>query len=227
MAYIVLFLYHSNIKDFGMQRKRNRRVQQRNRRRRKTKKRPFRFNFKFKFDIDFERVGNAAIWAIKIGLVCLLAFVFVWFFGKQVSVVGDSMKPELQNGDVVMVNRVIYNATPPKRGDVIVFKPKGNANAHYYMKRVIALPGETIEILENNIYINGEKLEEKYETTAIDDLGMLKGKVTLGEDEYFVLGDDRENSEDSRHADVGNVQRRYIYGKAWFVLKGHHKGFVK
>ena len=82
--------------------------------------------------IQINHLGMLLKWTIKVALVCVLAFVFVWFFGQQVSVAGDSMKPVLQNGDVVLVNRIVYNATTPKRGDVIVFKPKGNNNVHYY-----------------------------------------------------------------------------------------------
>lgn len=167
-------------------------------------------------------------WIFRIAIVCFLAFVYVWYFGQQVSTVGDSMNPVLKNGDVVLVNRFVYNASAPKRGDIIAFKPKGNENAHYYIKRIIGLPGETVEIIENCIYIDGEKLEEDYKTTEMSDVGIAFEKIQLGSDEYFVLGDDRENSEDSRNADVGNVKRDYIYGKVWFVSapKGSF-GFVK
>lgn len=138
------------------------------------------------------------------------------------------MNPVLKNGDVVLVNRFVYNASAPKRGDIIAFKPKGNENAHYYIKRIIGLPGESVEIIENCIYINGEKLEEEYKTTEISDVGIAFEKIQLGSDEYFVLGDDRENSEDSRNADVGNVKRDYIYGKVWFVSASKSSfGFVK
>lgn len=167
-------------------------------------------------------------WAFKIAVVLLFAFVYVWYFGQKVSTVGDSMKPVLQNGDVVLVNRIVYNATKPKRGDVIVFKPKGNDSSHYYIKRIIALPNETVEIIDNSIFIDGEKLEEEYQTSEIDDAGIAEEKVRLGSDEYFVLGDDRKNSEDSRNADVGNVKRSYIYGKAWFVSSPRKNiGFIK
>ena len=138
------------------------------------------------------------------------------------------MNPVLSNGDVVLVNRIVYNATTPKRGDIIVFKPKGNENAHYYIKRIIGLPGETVEIMENHIYIDGEKLEEDYETTDIDDVGIVNEKIQLDGDEYFVLGDNRKSSEDSRNADIGNVKREYIYGKAWFVLSPKKDfGFIR
>lgn len=175
-----------------------------------------------------EQISRAGMWTFKIAVVCLLAFVSVWYFGQTVSTVGDSMKPVLKNGDMVLVNRIVYNATRPKRGDIIVFKPKGNENSHYYIKRIIGLPGETVEIIENRVYINGEKLEEDYKTTDINDVGIVSEKMELASDEYFVLGDDRENSEDSRNADIGNVKRSYIYGKAWFVVSPKKDfGFVR
>lgn len=167
-------------------------------------------------------------WIVKIGAVLLFAFAYVWFFGQKVSTVGDSMKPVITNSDMVLVNRIVYNAMTPARGDVIVFKPKGNKNSHYYIKRVIGLPGETVEIIENGIFIDGERLEEEYETSDISDVGIAADGMTLGENEYFVLGDDRENSEDSRSADVGKVKRRDIYGKAWFISSPlKHAGFIR
>ncbi len=165
-----------------------------------------------------EHILSVGRWILEIALVIALAYGLVQAFGRQVSTVGDSMKPELNNGDVVLVNRLSYTVFSPKRGDVIVFKPQGNENNHYYIKRVIGLPGETVQILENAIYIDGEKLDEKYETTDVTYVGLAGDPITLGSDEYFVLGDDRQNSEDSRDTDVGNVKRSYIYGKAWFVL---------
>ena len=192
----------------------------RRRRRRRLKPRRFR--------IDLERLPLIGAWAFKIGVVCLFAFVAVWYFGQRVSTVGDSMKPVLENGDVVLVNRIVYNATTPKRGDIIVFRPKGNENSHYYIKRIVGLPGETVEIIEDRVYINGEQIEEEYTTSEINDVGVLSEPMTLASDEYFALGDDRENSEDSRNADVGNVKRSYIYGKAWFVISPwEHFGFIK
>ena len=168
--------------------------------------------------INWEYLPVIGKWVFKIAVVCLLAFVYVWYFGQRVSTIGDSMNPVLENGDVVLVNRIVYNATSPKRGDIIAFKPKGNENAHYYIKRIVGLPGEAVEIIENSVYINGKKIEEDYKTTDIDDVGIASEKITLGGDEYFVLGDNRENSEDSRNADVGNVKRKYIYGEVWFTI---------
>ena len=151
------------------------------------------------------RLHAVLSWILQIAVVLLFAFVFVWYFGQRVSTVGDSMSPKLSNGDVVLVNRFAYNVTSPKRGDIIVFKPKGNENSHYYIKRIIGLPGETVEIIEGSVYINGEKLKEDYTATEINDVGIVSEKISLGGDEYFVLGDDRDKSEDSRMADVGVV----------------------
>lgn len=178
--------------------------------------------------ISIEKVKQLGIWILQAAVAILFAFVFVWYFGQRVSTIGDSMNPVLQNGDVVLVNRFIYNTSSPKRGDIIVFKPKGNENSHYYIKRIIGLPGETVEIIEGRIYIDGEKLEEDYITEEIRDVGIVTEKMELDGDEYFVLGDDSNKSEDSRMADVGNVKRTYIYGRVWFVLSPlEHAGFVK
>lgn len=204
--------------------KRRKLIRQRERKQQPTKKKVVKILRK----VDWSYLPSIGRWIFQIAVTILIAFVCVWYFGQRVSTVGNSMKPVLENGDVVLANRIVYNASKPKRGDVIIFKPKGNENSHYYIKRIIGLPGESIEIVENAVYINGEKLEEDYKTSKIDDVGVVNEKMKLGSDEYFVLGDDRENSEDSRDADVGNVKYSYIYGKAWFVISPKaHFGFVK
>ena len=99
---------------------------------------------------------------------------------------------------------------------------------HSYMKRVIALPGETVEIRGGIIYINGKELEEDYETSAVKDPGLASEKIKLKKQEYFVLGDNRLSSTDSRSIEVGNVKKTEIEGKAWFVASPfRHFGFVK
>ncbi len=199
---------------------------------RKTAKKIARRNRRKFKKIDIKSVAKSSvpvlIWAFKISVTLLLALVCVLYMGQKVSMVGESMKPELYNGDVTLVNRIVYNASKPKRGDIIAFKPKGNESSHYYIKRIIGLPGETIEFIEGDIYINGTKIEEDYETTEIKDVGIVTEEIQLKGDEYFVLGDNRENSEDSRMADVGMVKRSYIYGKVWMVVSPQsHFGFVK
>lgn len=167
-------------------------------------------------------------WAIQIGLVCVLAFMLVWFFGQRVSNAGDSMKPVLNNGDVVLVDRLVYNAVKPGRGDIVAFKPDGNENAHFYIKRIVGLPGETVEIKDKSIYINGKKQTRHIFARDIKEAGIAKKPVKLKKDEYFVMGDNHESSDDSRMAEIGNVKRNEIYGKIWFVAGlGPNFGFVK
>lgn len=170
---------------------------------------------------------NVGSWMLKIAIVCAVAFVLVLFFGKRVSNIGDSMNPEIENGDIVLVNTLIYNAKNPSRGDVIVFKPQGDETMHSYMKRVIGLPGETVEIKDGIVYIDGEELEEDYKTSAIKEAGLAAEKVKLKSQEYFVLGDNRLSSMDSRSVEVGNVKKTEIEGRAWFIASPlRHFGFV-
>ena len=178
--------------------------------------------------VNYELLQEIIIWLFQIALVCFAAFVLVWYFGQRVSVIGDSMNPGLKNGDITLVNRLVYDVRKPRRGDIIAFKPNGNDSSHYYMKRVIGLPGETIECKEGIIFIDGEMLEEDYKTTAIEELGLLEEPITLKSDEFFVLGDDRQSSEDSRMANIGNVKRSEIAGKVWFVISPiKHLGIVR
>ena len=177
--------------------------------------------------MNYDLLRVILTWSFEILLVCFVAFICVWFWGFRVSMIGDSMRPQMANGDIMLVNRIAYNMGTPKRGDVVAFQPNGNENSHYYVKRVIGLPGERIEVQKGNILIDGKKIKEKYQTTALEELGLLEEPIELGADEYFLLGDDRKNSEDSRSADIGNVKRSDIIGKVWFVTTGKRFGFVK
>lgn len=177
--------------------------------------------------INLDWVPEALKWALQIVIVCIFAFVFVWYFGQRISNIGDSMNPVLKNGDVVLVNRILYDASSPKRGDVIVFKPNGNENLHSYVKRIVGLPGETVQIKDGAVYIDGKKLKESYKTTSLEEAGLAAEEITLGGNEFFVLGDNRESSEDSRMADIGNVKRSEIEGKAWFnITPGNRFGLI-
>ncbi len=186
------------------------------------------FHKKHRKTLDYGLLLEILGWVFQIALVCFLAFLLVWYFGKKVGVAGDSMNPRLNNGDVTYVNRLVYEMRKPKRGEIIAFKPNGSENSQEYIKRVIGLPGETIEYTDGNILIDGEILEDGYGTTEMGELGLLREPITLKNDEYFVLGDDRENSEDSRMPNVGNVKKSEITGKVWFVISPvKHLGFVK
>lgn len=151
-------------------------------------------------------------------IVIFLAFVIVFSIGMRTSIVGDSMEPGLVNGQEILMNRVIYRLSSPKRGDVIVFLPNGNQNSHYYVKRVIGLPGETIHIQDGNVYVDGVMLEEDEAIDKIMDAGIAQNELTLELDEFFVLGDNRNSSEDSRSGNIGAVKKDTIVGKAWFRL---------
>ena len=177
--------------------------------------------------IDQNRVKKSLLLMLQIGAACLLAYSLVLFYGQRVSNAGDSMSPILKNGDVVLVDRLVYNAVKPKRGDIVVFKPGGNQNAHYLIKRVAALPGETIQIKHGSIYIDGQVCTEGIYVSDIRSAGVAAEPVELGANEYFVIGDNHEGSDDSRTADVGTVKRKDIFGKAWFVVSGDHFGRIK
>ena len=177
-----------------------------------------------KKDVNFPLLKEIFSWII----VLMMAFVLVYFIGMRTSVVGQSMSETLENGDQILVNRFMYKVIGPKANDVIVFLPNGNEKSHYYVKRVIGVPGDTVQIKNGRIYVNGTEFTEKVDVAAIEDAGLAADAVTLGDDEYFVLGDNRNNSEDSRYANIGNIKREYIIGKAWFVIStGDRFGFIK
>ena len=175
-----------------------------------------------------EKVKTAIEWGTEIIVVCILAWMLVSFFGQRVSNAGDSMSPVLKNGDGVLINRIVYDARKPKRGEIIAFRPNGNENAHYCIKRVVGLPGETVQIKDGKVYIDGKVQKKNVYTSDLDFAGIAEKKLTLGETEYFVLGDNSAGSDDSRLADIGNVKREDIGGKVWFVTNiGKNFGFVK
>ena len=183
------------------------------------------YNRKKKIDPSFIREVFSTLFGICV--VVFLAGVITYFFGMSTNVIGVSMEPTLYNGQTIYIDRFSYNIFMPSKGDVIVFLPHGNKNAHYYVKRVIAKSGDTV-LIENGIcYVNGE--ECPYVTTKIMDPGIAADGITLKSGEFFCLGEDPNNSEDSRSANIGLVQRDDIIGKAWFHLSSENDGigFIK
>lgn len=156
-------------------------------------------------------------WLFWIFASMLLAVVMVFCVGMKTSVIGPSMEPSLYNGQSIFLNRLVYKVTSPRAGDVIVFLPNGNEKSHYYVKRVVGVPGDTLYIKNGLLYVNDETVEE-YFNDRIAEPGLLESEVILGEDEYFVIGDNCNNSEDSRSANIGTVKKSYIIGKAWMKL---------
>lgn len=178
--------------------------------------------------INYGVIKETVLWIVQMALAFFIACLLVVNFGVMISNVGQSMEPTIASGDRVLTNRLIYKLTSPKRGDLIVFKPNGNVNSHYYMKRVVGLPGERIQIIDGFIYINGEVLVEEIKFEKIKYAGVAEDEIVLGRDEYFVLGDNRNASEDSRNAEIGNIRKKDIDSKAWFdATWGEHFGRLK
>ena len=155
-------------------------------------------------------------------LLCVLGAVWlaITFVGQRTEVEGASMENTLHNGDNLIVDKLSYRFHDPERFDIIVFPFQFQDNT-YYIKRIIGLPGETVQIMDDgSIYINGEKLEENYGMEVIkpETIGRAAEPIELGDDEYFVMGDNRNNSSDSRTDMVGNIKRENIIGKAWLRI---------
>ena len=147
---------------------------------------------------------------------------------QSVTIQESSMEPTLTVGEKLFVNRGIYKVSSPERGDIIVFKTNGSDEAALHIGRVIGLPGETVQISNGRVLINGEIYEESGNLPEMTNAGLASSSVSLENGEYFVLGDNRNNSEDSRYADIGNVKKKYIVGKLWFVISPKDKsGFLK
>ena len=148
-------------------------------------------------------------------VVLLGTYLLITFVGQRTSVSGSSMEPTLSNNDQLILDKISYRFSEPQRFDIIVF-PFQYAENTFYVKRIIGLPGETVQIdLQGNIYINGQILNEDYGKETINFAGLAVEPITLGDDEYFVMGDNRNNSSDSRDPSVGNIRRSNIIGKAW------------
>lgn len=167
---------------------------------------------------------KTVIWIVQIAAVIFLAYFITNIVMEKTSVSGDSMEKTLSDGDTLIVNKFAYLFGKPKRNDVIVFNQSGREHDYYDTKRIIGLPGETVQIIDGEVYIDGNLLEEAIQCDSIQIPGLAKEPVLLEENEYFVLGDNRNNSEDSRFANIGMVVKEEIVGKAWLRLNNF--GFV-
>lgn len=165
--------------------------------------------------INIRLVQKIALWIFQISVVAAIAIVTAFFWGQKAPVIGSSMEPGVKAGTSVWINKAAYMLSSPERFDVIVFKPNGNKKEYFYVKRVIGMPGETIQIINGQIYIDGELLKEHEERELIEDPGIASEPYKIGNEEYFVLGDNRNNSEDSRYADIGTIKFDDIEGSAW------------
>ncbi|MBR5421898.1 MAG: signal peptidase I [Lachnospiraceae bacterium] len=156
-------------------------------------------------------------------VVLIITLILVKYVGQRTVVVGHSMEPTLYNGDNLIVDKISYRFRDPKRFEIIVF-PFEHKDETYYIKRVIGLPGETVRIDENGvIYINEKELSENYGAEVIEDPGLALESITLGPGEFFVLGDNRNHSSDSRVPSVGLIHKEDIIGRAWVRIYPFNK----
>lgn len=156
--------------------------------------------------------------SIYILVVLVLTLLVVRYVGQRTVVMGHSMEPTLSDQDNLLVDKLSYRLHDPKRFDAVVF-PYQYADKTYFIKRIIGLPGETVRIDDTgSIYINDELLMEAYGKEVIEDPGLARDGITLGADEYFVLGDNRNDSSDSRFVSVGNIKGSQIIGKAFLRI---------
>lgn len=165
--------------------------------------------------IDLGKVKYVGLLLLELAIVISLAYGVVLAFGKQVECSNASMEPTYQTSDKLLVNTIAYKLGSPETNDIIAFKPRSNVNASYSVKRVIATPGDTIYINNGRIYLNDELFKENLEAERIENPGIAGTPITLKENQYFVLGDNRNSSEDSRYESVGFVSSEDILGKVW------------
>ena len=176
-------------------------------------------------EVDEERKEKKPIireileYIIWFAAVVIAVQVITRYIGVFSVVDGESMEPTLYNGEYLWVDKLDYHLSEPERFDVVIFPVEYGEETRHFVKRVIGLPTETVYIDEaGTIYINGEVLKENYGKEVIIDPGRAYEPVTLGEDEYFVMGDNRNNSSDSRDPVVGNIHRDEFIGKAWMRI---------
>lgn len=155
-------------------------------------------------------------WVVDLVVVIAFACYLVYSVGSRVEVSGSSMNPVLNSGDVVLINRIVYDLGMPSRYDIAVFEKE---NSSLNMKRIIGLPGEAVQIKDNLVYINGKPLDADDALGQATIAGIAEFPIDLGEDEYFLLGDNRESSEDSRFSGIGTIKREQLTGKVWFKFQ--------
>lgn len=151
-------------------------------------------------------------------VVLCLAYLLVNLYGERFVVIGNSMNECIKNEDVLLIDKAFYHFKEPERFDIIIFQSSGASAGKMYVKRIIAMPGENVQIQDGKILVNGKALANDVSKSTILAPGQANSKITLGEDEYFVLGDNRNNSEDSRFYTIGNVKRENIVGRPWLRL---------
>ncbi len=176
-----------------------------------------------------KRIGKEILSFVLYFVIVIAAMLLIiHYVGQRTEVSGSSMENTLSDGDNLIVDKISYRFHDPERYDIIIFPYKYEEDT-YYIKRIIGLPGEHVRIDDSgNIYINEKVLKESYGREVIQDPGIARDEITLGEGEYFVLGDNRNNSSDSRDPSVGIIQKKDIIGRAWLQIYPFDEfGFIR
>ncbi len=190
---------------------------------------------KFSRGLNFRRrrrrfkVKELQATAINVGIVVaviLVAFLLVFTFFTSVKMAGVSMRPTIEDETNLLINRGRYLFMKPSHNHIVAFESLSNEQDTIYVKRVVAVPGDTVVIKGGRLFVNGEKYDDVADTESITYSGLAETQLTLGDDEYFVLGDNRNNSEDSRYQSIGLISKKQIKGKVWFKLSFGDFGIV-
>lgn len=193
-----------------------------------------------KYDFDLEdkskkrkkMILRILLFLLEIILVILLAYLITHYGLERMNVSGEYMSPTLMEGDEILIDRMRYRVLPIKRNDIVVVQHNGSEHNYYTVERVIGMPGEKIRIQDGEVYINGKKLKEKFDFPKMENGGLALEEITMEDGEYFMLCDNRNQCEDSRNANIGNVQKQNIIGKAWLrtnslALISHIDGYAR
>ncbi len=164
-------------------------------------------------------IKTIVIYAVDVILAVALAYFCVIYFGTQVRCTNLSMEPTIASQSKVLVDKLIYQLKEPDVGDIVVFKPYTNVNADLSIKRIVALPGDEVLIKNGKLYVNGTEYVQPGITESIINAGVAGNTITLKDNEYFLLGDNRNSSEDSRFETIGNVNINNIVGKVWMIFE--------
>lgn len=156
-------------------------------------------------------------WLLYLLFVLVFSYVIITYVGQRTRVDGQSMETTLYNNDNLLVDKLSYRFRDPKRFEIVVFPYQYRENT-YYIKRIIGLPGETVQVIDGYVYIDGEQLDEHYGNELMENPGIAAEPLMLEEDQYFVIGDNRNHSSDSRDPSVGVIRRENLLGRAWIRI---------
>lgn len=168
--------------------------------------------------VSFKKLQAVGSWVLLVTVSVFLAAVLCFSLGYRATAQDASMEPQILEGQQVLVNRLAYRLSSPERGDVVALYPGGDDTLAPLFLRVVAIPGETVEIMDGELLINGVPSGTSAGYDAMEDAGIAARQITLGNDEYFLLGDNRNDSLDSRDPYLGVVRESNIFGRVWLAL---------